>query len=79
MYRNWTPLLIHVLSDLHRLVTLRGLSGSSAVLGLQHLNSVSTRDAASGCMAGLGCVEQRVGTGDAYYDRIPPYLCLLAT
>lgn len=42
MYRKGAPLLIHVLAGLHRPVTLGGLSASSAVRGLQHLNGVST-------------------------------------
>ena len=64
MYRNWAPLLIHVLSGLHCLVTLGGLLVYFATSGLQHVNSICTAHVAPACLAGLGCFSQRVGKGD---------------
>lgn len=41
MYSNQAPpLLIHVLVDLHRLVTLGRCLGYFVTFGLQHLNSI---------------------------------------
>ena len=50
MYRNWAPLLIHVLSGLHCLVTLGGLLMYLTTCGLQHLNSICSTDAASAAL-----------------------------
>lgn len=61
IYRNWAPSRSCPCRG-HRLAALGGLSESSPRLA-STIEEQFTTDAASACLAGRGCCEQRVGEG----------------